>query len=198
MPHCPACYSAVPADSTKCESCGAPYFSPDLGILESRISPEAEAELKMPSFVPISVGLLGVSGAAWGLLAIASQLSSSSLGIATTVIVAAAASLYAFGGYAGVKAIRRSAGWLRVNFVFWCLQVPALSSPLLTYMFFSGGHVTPWIQLFPPVHMGLGFFLGSSFKLSLFARDEPIVFGVNLVALAISLFLLRLQRPRDA
>jgi len=192
MPCCPACPAQVDPDATQCVACGASFLHPDLGILESRLTPEQEAAARVPGFVPVVLGLLGIGGAAWGLIAIAAALSKGWPGVLSAVLIAAMASVFVFGAYAGVLALRRSPGWLRKNTVFWALQVPVLASPLVSYSLASGALLAVWLQLHPHVRLGTNFFLGSTFTVNLF-HNNPIVVGVNLVAAAMVFYLVRVQ-----
>ncbi len=194
MPHCPACRTPVPADSTKCGSCGAPYLEPDLGLLESRLTPEQEAAAPVPSWLSTTLGVVGVGGAAWGLLALGVSFRNTQLSASSVVISALFCVLFMFGGYAGVLAIRRSRGWLHFTTLFWLIQVPVLSSPVISYAFASGGFVTAWLQLYPPIHVGTNFFLGSTFTFNLFTSGVPFAIGVNVIALAVSFLLVRAHR----
>jgi hypothetical protein len=194
MPHCPACRTSVPKDSTRCENCGAPYFEPDLSLFESRLSAEQEAAVTLPSWLSTTIGLVGIAGAAWGLLALSALVFQSGISISKLVIGALFGALYVFSGYSGVLALRRSRGWLHFNVLSWLLQVPILSSPLITYTFASGGLAIAWLQIYPPIHVGINFFLGSTFKFNLLERSDPFTLGVNLAALAITVFLIRIQK----
>jgi len=183
MPHCPACNASVEVESTLCASCGAPFLEPAYGVLESRLSPQAEAALPVPKWVPVLLGLLGVGGAAIGFVALllSFQHSQAKPGVAEILLHFIPAALYVLGAYAGVKALQRTPGWLRINQVFWAIQVPGLVSPLVSYMFAAGGLLTVWLQLYPPIHLGFNVQMGSAFAIKLFTPGK-LVLGVNLFA----------------
>jgi hypothetical protein len=184
----------MPADSISCESCGAAYVEPDMGLLESRLTPEQEAAVPIAHWLSTALGILGLAGAAWGSLAIVWNLAASAFSLSAAIISTIFAVLFLFGGYAGVLAIKRSRGWLHYTTLFCLIQVPVLSSPLLSYTFASGGLIIGWVQIYPPVHIGTNLFLGSTFTFNLFSSTEPIRLGVNFVALAITVLLVRAQR----
>ncbi|MDM4768545.1 hypothetical protein [Pelomonas sp. SE-A7] len=161
-------------------------------ILESRLTPEQEAAAPLPDFAPVVLGLLSIGGAAWGLIAIAMLLLQSWPGLLSALLVGAVAAVFAFGAYVGVLALRRTPGWLRKSTVFWALQIPLVLSPAVSYALASGGYFAVWLQLHPPVKVGANFLLGSTFTLKLLSGG-PVVVGVNLFALGIFLFLLRVQ-----
>jgi hypothetical protein len=197
MPSCPACPAQVDANATYCTACGASFAEPNLGILESRLTPAQEAAASVPNAVPVVIGLLGVCGAGWGLFAVAAALAKGWPGALGAVLIALVAGVFVFGGYVGVLALRRSPGWLRKNTVFWALQVPVITSPLVSYALACGGFVTAWLQFWPEFRLGLNFLLGSSFTASIFGK-APIVVGVNLLAFAMTGYLLRVQAKSAA
>jgi hypothetical protein len=180
-----------------CAACGASFLEPDLGLLESRLTPAQEAAAKVPNFVPLVLGLLGIGGAAWGLFAVVAAFAKGWPGTLGAVLVAAVACVFIFGGYVGVLALRRSPGWLRKNTVFWALQVPVVSSPLVSYTLACGGFATVWLQVWPAFRFGANFFLGSTFTASLFGK-APLVVGTNLLALVMVVYLLRVQAKSAA
>jgi hypothetical protein len=192
MPVCPACPARVEPNATHCSECGASFFQPDLGILESRLTPEQEARAQVPGFVPVTLGLVGIAGAAWGLMGLSIVLAKGWPGVLNMLFAAVAASLFIFGAYAGVLALRRAHGWLRTTTVFWALQIPVLSSPVVSYSLASGGFVSVWLQLYPSLLLGNNFSLGSTWMVSVFGK-APFVVGANLVAVAKVLYLTRVQ-----
>ena len=192
MPRCPACPAHAEPYATQCTACGATFPKPVLGVLESRISPEQEAALRVPGFVLVALGVLGIGGAAWGLFAIAFYLAGGWPSVLSIILIGVVAAVYVFGAYAGVLALRRTPGWLRKNIVFWVFQVPLLSSPIISYSLASGGLFTVWLQFLPYFRVGANFFLGSTFTVNLFSKG-PVVLGANLLALGVVLYLLRVQ-----
>jgi hypothetical protein len=193
MPHCPACPAKVPADATQCAECGAPFFTPTFGLLESRLSPEKEAAIRFPPGLPVVLGLFGVGGAAWGLMALTASASQIKGGLLGFVVFGAMAALYAFSGFCGVRTLQRKHGWLRLNQLLWGIQIPVFFSPLVSYSFSSGAFVTAWLQVYPPVRIGWNAWLGSNTTINLFVPG-PLTVGVNLLALGICYYLLRAQR----
>lgn len=192
MPFCPACPAQVEPNATHCAVCGASFLQPDLGVLESRLSPEQEAAVSVPGFVPVALGLIGIGGAAWGLVGVAAVFANGWPGVLSAALIAGMASVFVFGAYVGILALRRTPGWLRKNTVFWVLQVPVFSSPLVSYALACGGFFTVWLQLYPPFRIGTNFLVGSTFTINLFFK-APVVVGANLLALAVVLYLTRLQ-----
>ncbi len=193
MPYCPSCTASTVPNATKCEACGAEFLRPNVGFLESRLTAEQEAALIFPKYFPTVLGVLGIGGAAWGLVATAVGASQIRGGILGVLILAAIAAMYLFSGYCGVRAIQRKYGWVRLNQVLWAVQVPAFVSPLLSYSFSTGGFVTAWLQLHPSFHIGGSTWLGSAFTLN-FLTPGPLAVGINLFALVVSYYLSRGHR----
>ena len=166
-------------------------------LWDSRLTPAEEAAVPIPTFALVVLGLLGIGGAALGLVALAGAIASAGIGAMDGIVAGLAALLYVFGGYCGVLALRRSLGWLHMNQLFWAIQIPVLSSPLFSYFFAAGGFFNVWVQVYPPLRGGFNFLLGSSFTINLFA-STPVVVGINIFATAISVYLARLQHVRAA
>ncbi len=193
MPYCPVCTAKVTLNVKDCESCGAVFLLPNHGLFESRLTEEQEAALAIPKPVPIVLGLLGIGGAAWGLMAIVASASRVKGGVLGILILAAMAAMYVFSGYCGVRTLQKKHGWVRLNQVLWALQVPVLLSPLASYSFSTGGLVTAWLQLHPTLLLGWNAWLGSIFTFNFFTPG-PLTVGVNLLALGIAYYLARAQR----
>jgi hypothetical protein len=193
MPYCPACTAKVTLSAKDCRSCGAPFLLPSYGLLESRVTEEEEAALPFPKAVPVVLGLLGIGGAAWGLMAVAAGASQMKGGFFGILILTFIAAIYIYSGYCGVRTLQRRYGWVRLNQVLWAIQVPVFISPIISYSFSTGGFVTAWLQLYPAFRVGGNAWLGSNFTLNL-VTPGPFTLGVNIFALGISYYLARAQR----
>jgi hypothetical protein len=191
MPQCPACSRTVDADATQCAVCGAPFDKPALGLLESRLSPEAEAALGIPSWLSLSIGILCIGGAALGLVAVSVAFVQSRTVFPNVLVCLLAAALYVFGAYCGVFALQRRVGWYRKNLVFLWLQVPIVTSPVASYAFASGAYFSVWLRI-NPWGAGSNFGVGSSFQFNLFVQT-PWGLGINTLALAAVLLLTSLK-----
>ena len=94
MSYCPVCTASAVLNATKCAACGAEFLMPNIGLLESRLTEEQEAALKFPKHFPTVLGILGIGGAAWGLMATAfgaSQMKGGIFGVLVLVAIAAIA-----------------------------------------------------------------------------------------------------------
>lgn len=96
--------------------------------------------------------------------------------------------LYCWGIWCGVRMLEDAEGAVRSNRLFWAVQIPFLTSPVAGYFFASGFLLFVTYQ---PANSSPGFVfrLGSQFEYSLLQPEKPFVFGVNIFALAIWVFL---------
>ncbi|HVI57759.1 MAG TPA: hypothetical protein VM619_02645 [Luteimonas sp.] len=138
------------------------------------------------------LGILAIGGSALG-IAIGVQAAGSSGNVVAWLVIAPFILLYLWGIWCGVSLIEQKAGALRSNLVFWGLQVPLFQSPYAGYLFTSGFFTTVTFQP-SETRLGFLFWLGSKFEISLMQADKPLVFGMNLFALAVALFLYRQLR----
>ena len=137
------------------------------------------------------LGCLALGGGAIGLAAIFSVLLADRPAVAKAIVLLSLP-LYAWGMWCGVQMLERHPHALRNNFRFWVIQIPILHSSVLSGLFSSGLSVDVWVQFVPP---NINFFawVGSRFELSI-NQPKPLALGVNLVALAVVVFLGRLRR----
>jgi hypothetical protein len=194
MPRCPACPISALPDATRCAHCGATFAAPRWGLFEQRLSKSDEAQVHIPNAAVVTLGLLGIGGGAWGMGAACVLLVSMPFRPGIALVYGVAIALYVFGIWCGVQMFQRRAGWLRQNAAFWCLQIPAFGSPIITYSFASGAMFNLWIRLLP-TEVGFEFWLGSKFQF-FFSYPKPWTIGVNVVALVIALYLLKLERSK--
>lgn len=141
-----------------------------------------------------SIGILDIGGAVIGVLAIVSQVPNLRQP-ADWLICAAFAALYSWGIYCGIQLLEGRPNAVHVNRAFWLAQVPTFGSPLASYVFNCGFHLTAVVQ-FAPFKASANFLFGSRFTFTLFQSGTTLFFGVNLFALAIVLFLGRQLRDR--
>jgi hypothetical protein len=194
MPHCPTCHNQAERGATQCGVCNASFQKPAFRALESRLSQAQENSLKAHAAVPITLGIVGIGGAAVGLIALVSGLVAiravPSLG--TLAVLALGVALYAFSAYCGAIALQKRHGWLRMNFALWAIQIPVITSPVLSYTFATGALAFLWVRP-SPLGAGFNFFLGSNFAINLFTPGVSM-FGLNALALGVALYLRRLER----
>ncbi|HUU16910.1 MAG TPA: hypothetical protein VMW72_07170 [Sedimentisphaerales bacterium] len=101
--------------------------------------------------------------------------------------------LFLFGIVAGLALVERPQLGAALSAVYQAFQIPVVSSPLLTYEFYSG------LQLgFGLAKGGLAFFVkyGARFALQLSMSAAPWSIGVNALALALFVYLLLQLLPK--
>lgn len=101
--------------------------------------------------------------------------------------------LFLFGIVAGLALVEKPQLGAALSAVYQALQIPVISSPLLTYEFFSG------LQLGVGLAKGgLAFFVeyGARFALQLSMSAAPWSIGVNILALVLFVYLLLQLRPK--
>ena len=104
-----------------------------------------------------------------------------------------AVALYAWGVWCGVKVLENQAGWEGSTISYWAVQIPTFGSPVIAYFFTSGFHLTTTLQ-FSPLKFDINFLLGSTFNYSLMNEVQPLLIGVNLFALGVVVWLMRLRK----
>ncbi len=154
----------------------------------------------MPAPLPVwqrrLFGVLPIAGASLGLTAIAMQLANQPFSWLNTVFLLAFAGFFLFGIAAGLALLENQAHALQANFWFWALQVPMLQNSVFGVAVASGAMLQTYLQ-WAPWKVGLNYYVGSSFHYSLFQADRPGLVGLNLLALAIALVLLRADRRQQ-
>lgn len=147
----------------------------------------------MPGLTHVILGVIGIGGAALGLMAVATSASQGKVGIIGSLILVAMAAMYVFSGYCGVRSLQRRYGWVRLNQVLWAMQVPVIFSPLISYSFSSGAFLIAWIQFNPTFYLGFQGMFGSYFTFNFF-KPDTLKLGFNILALGITYYLARVQR----
>jgi hypothetical protein len=101
--------------------------------------------------------------------------------------------LFLFGIVAGLALVERPQVGAALSAVYQSLQIPVISSPLLTYEFLSGFQLgVGWTKGSP------AFFVeyGARLALQLSMRTAPWFIGINMLALAFFIYLLLQLRPK--
>ena len=113
-------------------------------------------------------------------------------GTLAKVLVLPFLALYVWGIVCGLRLIEGRDDVLRQNLYFWLMQIPFLMSPIAGYSFASGASLHLKYQ---PSSAEWDFFarIGSQFEYSLL-QGKPLIVGVNLVAVGVSIFLVLVVR----
>ena len=94
--------------------------------------------------------------------------------------------LYAWGVWCGLRLLEGDSGAIRANRLYWALQVPIFMSSLMGYRFASG--LLFCITYEFGTGIGWSAQIGSQFQYSLL-QVQPLLIGVNLFALVVTIFL---------
>ncbi len=135
--------------------------------------------------------LLQIGGGVLGLLIIGRVLLQAGQTQTTVMFNATFLVVFAFGILAGVALITRPGLGIVMSLIFQGIQIPLFASPAVSYNMFSGGffnvywHQNGWGTNFA--------FLASRFYFY-FNPGEPLFLGVNILALALFVLLIREMR----
>ena len=137
----------------------------------------------LPVWLRRTLGILALGGGAIGVAMVLGVLMSNTNFVGALLLLVFLV-MYAFGIYAGLLMLEDGADALPVNTVYWLLQVPAISTDTVGYVFFSGFHVTARVML-APLSWKVDFLLGSFFKFNAMQPQESTYLGVNFFAIAV-------------
>ncbi len=138
------------------------------------------------------IGVLSLGGGVLGFSVGVSQILLQS-SVVAWALGGAFVTVYVWGGFLGLRLLEGDDTRLDGLSRFWLLQVPTFASPLFSYLLTAGFHLTFLLQLNPP-RANASFNLGSEFRYSLLVSGEPWAIGINVFALSVFLWLLRVRR----
>jgi hypothetical protein len=133
------------------------------------------------------LGILALGGSFLGLV-LGSALLVSTESLLARCLLVPFLGLYAWGIWCGTCLLEQRQNSVRANVMFWVVQIPYLTSPIAGYKFASGSllYVTYSPSTSSP---GLLYRFGSQFEYSLLKVGTPFVFGINVLALAVVIWL---------
>jgi hypothetical protein len=140
----------------------------------------------MPKWLRRTAGTLTLGGSAVGIALIALALLSSPQPIGTLVVYGLFIALFAVGIVVGVwllESDRRGVVW---GVPYWCLQIPLVSSSLISYQFATGAFIN--VAVTGDAKLQFNAQVGSNFTFVLLS-DAPLLIGVNVFAVAMSVLL---------
>lgn len=101
--------------------------------------------------------------------------------------------MFLFGIVAGLAFMERLQLGIAMSAVYQAFQIPILSSPLLTYKFYSGLQIgVGWLEGRPVFWSEFG----ARSTLFILRYNDPWIIGVNVLALALFVYLLLQLRPK--
>lgn len=101
--------------------------------------------------------------------------------------------LYALSLYAGIELWKEKRIGYKLSIFSQAIQVPLFASSYVIYNFFSAISLSVLFSEFGP---SIKFLIGNSFSLGFVRPDVPFAFGINLVALAILIYLVHGLRKK--
>ena len=99
-----------------------------------------------------------------------------------------------FGIFSGLALVEKPQLGIALSAVYQAIQIPVLSSPVLSYTYVSGLQLgAGWLEGRPAVL----YEFGTRSTLFLFRRTDPWLIGVNILALALFIYLLFQLLPKS-
>src|SRR6185437_12301293 len=95
--------------------------------------------------------------------------------------------------WCGLRMLEEPKRAIKMNAWFWATQIPYVMSSIAGY-FFASGSLLYVIYEPSQAHVSMLWRFGSQFQYSLFEAGKPFVFGVNLLALFVFLWLIYRSR----
>ena len=145
------------------------------------------------------LGILALGGSFLG-LALGSGLLVSTNSLLTGFLLVPFLGMYVWGIWCGTSLLEQRENSVRANVMFWVVQIPYLTSPIVGYNFASGSLV--YVTYMPSTSSpGLLYRFGSQFEYSLLKTGTPFIFGINILAIAVVFWLtyrLRAAPPNNS
>lgn len=108
--------------------------------------------------------------------------------ISSHVLILISLGIYVWGVWCGVLLLESASGAIRINRIFWAIQIPVFHTPIVGYEFSTGALINVYAQP-NPLYFSVSWLLGSQFNFSLLEFEKPAFIGLNLFALSLFLFL---------
>jgi hypothetical protein len=136
-----------------------------------------------------TVGILTLGGGFVGVAIGTQTVAATPMSVFNKAFMLAFVGAYALGVWIGLRVLEQVPRASDAAAAYWLLQVPTFMSPIAGYKFAAGGA----FFVFWTYGQGFGmqFQLGSRFEWSLLEAQRPWMLGMNLLAFAISVLLLR-------
>lgn len=145
------------------------------------------------------LGVVAIAGSVLGLAMLVPILLQGSIFRAIDQLaLASVVFLYGYGIWSGVAALKARSGWRTHARYFWVAQVPSVSSSLVTFAVSCGAGA--WLYLrFGSAGVGAGgaAYVGSGYQWSYMQQKPELLVGVNVLALAIVVWLSLPHRSAD-
>lgn len=148
--------------------------------------------MKLVALLLMVGGVVGIGVGVWLdiKLLMSSQISAFSV---TTAIIGVFILLYGWAVWTGIdlwKGRRRALTFAQILFG---MQIPVLTIPGFSYEFHTG--LTVLITILSGLRLNFNFNIGSSFSFYISSQVHGVAIGINLVALLVLIYLIRISRP---
>lgn len=105
------------------------------------------------------------------------------------IVLSIATVFYGWGVWCGLRLLEGAPSAIKACRLFWGVQIPVVQLPFLAYAFFCGTQLQILAGGSPLAFRFNANFLGASFSLAITSGGMPTLLGVNVLALAIVIFL---------
>ena len=137
------------------------------------------------------LGVVAIAGSALGLAMMVPILMQGSIFRAIDQLaLLSVVLLYGYGIWSGIGAVKGRSGWRTHARYFWVAQVPSISSSLVTFAVSCGAGAWLYLRLGSAgVGAGAAAYMGSGSQWSYMQHKPELLLGVNVLALAIVVWL---------
>lgn len=140
--------------------------------------------------IRISV-IMQIGGGFLGIVASLTNLFQAQFSVATIILTIIAIIFFIFGIYSAILLIERKSSGLDYSIIFNFVQIPVLTSPIISFYIHAGAYFTITLGI---VKFNFNYMLGSIWHISFFMRDESFSLGANLIAV---IFFLLLDKAKN-
>lgn len=141
-------------------------------------------------------GILALGGGATGVSITAQHLLAAGRGINIPILLLIIA-IYAWGMWCGLMLLEGRPGIERFNRRYWLVQIPIVSTPIVSGHLWGGTKVTAVLN-FWPIDLNFSAAIGAGFEYSFAQRTNGVALGVNLFAFVIATWLQHIRHQERA
>ena len=142
-------------------------------------------DIRFIAFLLIAGGIVGVGIAVW----LGLQTSSQQPAFAFYALVSAA--IFVWSSWKGISLWKGKPDGYKWAKILFAAQIPALTLPNFSYEFYTG---LSFRLMFGQVDSNVGFNLGSSINFYVSPEIQGTVFGINLIAIIVLVYLFKVSR----
>jgi hypothetical protein len=135
--------------------------------------------------------ILQIGGSFLGIIASITNVVQTQYETGTIILTIPVIAFLVFGIYSALLLIERNSRGLDYSIVFYFVQIPVLTSPLISFYIHAGAYFTLTLSIF---RINFNYMLGSVWYISFLKHGESFSIGINLVAV---LFFLLLDKSKN-